>query len=69
MDSGAARDKRFAGAKALVVFLGRRQKISQWKFSRSLSVEQILSPLVIRMTHEPHDVPTGVEIECMRLAH
>src|SRR5580698_7574920 len=33
------------------------------------SIKQILPPLVIRASHEPHDVTAGVEIEGAGLAH
>src|SRR5258707_724931 len=32
------------------------------------SVEEVLSPLGIRVAHEPHDVATGVKVERSRLA-
>jgi len=33
------------------------------------SIEKILAPLVVRASHEPHDVTAGVEIERPRLTH
>jgi hypothetical protein len=33
------------------------------------SIEQILSPLIIRTPHQSHNVTAGVQIESMRLAH
>jgi hypothetical protein len=32
-------------------------------------VEQILPPLIIRPSHQSHDVTAGVQIEGMRLSH
>src|SRR5205807_5428268 len=36
---------------------------------RPHSVEQILSPLIVRPAHEPHNVAAGVEVEGARFAH
>src|SRR5205085_11420500 len=32
-------------------------------------VEQVLSPLIVRPSHETHDVAAGVKVKCTRFAH
>jgi hypothetical protein len=33
------------------------------------SVEKIFSPLVVASSHQPHDMPAGMQVEGARFAH